>query len=50
LPQVAEDIPPLPDAVADFKKALAEVREAEERRRGILTTEMWLKRASLPNA
>ncbi len=43
LPPVGEDIPPLPEAVADFKKALAEARAAEDRLREVLTTGGWIK-------
>lgn len=39
LPPVAEDIPPLPEAVAAFKKALAEARVAEDRLRSIMRKE-----------
>jgi type I restriction enzyme M protein len=38
LPPVAEDIPPLPEAVAAFKVALVEARAAEDRLREVLTT------------
>jgi type I restriction enzyme M protein len=43
LPPVAGDIPPLPEAVAAFKFALAEARAAEDRLREVLTTGGWLK-------
>lgn len=43
LPPVAEDIPPLPEAVAAFKTALTEARAAEDRLREVLTTGGWLK-------
>jgi type I restriction enzyme M protein len=43
LPPVAEDIPPLPEAVAAFKEALAEARAAEERLREVLVNGGWLK-------
>jgi type I restriction enzyme M protein len=39
LPPVGEDIPPLPEAVAAFKQALADARVAEDRLRTILTGE-----------
>ena len=42
LPPVAEDIPPLPEAVSAFKTALAEARAAEGRLREVLTTGGWL--------
>ena len=37
LPPVGEDIPPLPEAVAAFKQAIAEARAAEDRLREVLT-------------
>lgn len=43
LPPVADDIPPLPEAAAAFKEALAEARAAEDRLREVLTTGGWLK-------
>jgi len=43
LPPIAEDIPPLPEAVTAFKDALAEARAAEDRLREVLTTGGWLK-------
>ena len=43
LPPVGEDIPPLPEAVAAFKEALAEARAAEDRLREVLTEGGWLK-------
>jgi len=43
LPPVGEDIPPLPEAVAAFKEALAEARAAEDRLRDALTSGGWLK-------
>lgn len=43
LPPVAGDIPPLPEAVAAFKEALAEARAAEDRLREVLTEGGWLK-------
>jgi type I restriction enzyme M protein len=43
LSPIAEDIPPLPEAVAAFKDALAEARAAEDRLREVLTTGGWLK-------
>ncbi|HOW96493.1 MAG TPA: class I SAM-dependent DNA methyltransferase [Kiritimatiellia bacterium] len=43
LPPVAEDIPPLPEAVAALKAALTEARAAEDRLREVLTTGGWLK-------
>jgi len=42
LPPNGEEIPPLPKAVADFKKALAECRAAEDRLREVLTEGGWL--------
>jgi len=43
LPPVGEDIPPLPEAVAAFKKALADARSAEDRLREVLVEGGWLK-------
>ncbi|MAW60661.1 MAG: DNA methylase [Planctomycetes bacterium] len=43
LPPIGEDIPPLPEAVADFKKALAEAREAEDHLRTVLQDGGWLE-------
>ena len=43
LPPVGEDIPPLPEAVAAFKQALAEAREAEDRLRSVLAGGGWLR-------
>jgi len=43
LPPAGEDIPPLPEAVAAFKEALAEARAAEDRLREVLTQGEWLK-------
>lgn len=43
LPPVAADIPPLPEAVAAFKNALAKARVAEDRLRDVLVVGGWLK-------
>lgn len=43
LPPVGEDIPPLPEAVAAFKEALAEARAAEEQLRQVLNEGGWLR-------
>ena len=43
LPPIGEDIPPLPEAVAAFKAALAEARDAEEHLRTVLTEGGWLE-------
>lgn len=43
LPPVGEDIPPLPEAVAAFKQALAEARAAEDRLREVLTKGGWIR-------
>lgn len=43
LPPVGEDIPPLSEAVAAFKKALVEARAAEDRLREILNEGGWLQ-------
>jgi type I restriction enzyme M protein len=42
LPPIGKDIPPLPEAVADFKAALARCREAEDALRRELTEGGWL--------
>lgn len=43
LPPIGEDIPPLPEAVAAFKEALAEARAAEDRLREVLVGGGWLQ-------
>ena len=43
LPPIGEDIPPLPEAVAAFKKALFEARDAEDRLRRVLMDDGWLE-------
>ena len=43
LPPIGEDIPPLPEAVAAFKQALAEARTAEDRLRRVLEKDGWLE-------
>ena len=42
VPPVGEDIPPLLEAVAAFKRALADARAAEDRLRDVLTEGGWL--------
>jgi len=42
LPPIGGDIPPLPEAVAAFKEALAECRAAEDHLREVLTEGGWL--------
>ena len=42
LPPIGEDIPPLPEAVAAFKKALSEARAAEAHLRKVLNDGGWL--------
>ena len=42
LPPIGEDIPPLAEAVTEFKKALAEARAAEDHLRKVLTEGEWL--------
>jgi len=42
LPPIGEDIPPLDEAIADFKTALNDAREAEERLRTLMTEGGWL--------
>ena len=43
LPPIDEDVPPLPEAVAAFKQALAEARAAEDRLRRVLVENGWLE-------
>ena len=43
LPPIGQDIPPLPEAVAAFKAALAEAHAAEDRLREVLIEGGWLK-------
>jgi type I restriction enzyme M protein len=43
LPPIGEDIPSLPEAIADFKAALARVREAEDKLRQLMTDGGWLE-------
>jgi type I restriction enzyme M protein len=43
LPPIGEDIPPLPEAVAAFKQALADARDAEDHLRKVLQEGGWLK-------
>ena len=43
LPPIGEDIPPLPEAVESFEKALAEARAAEDHLGTVLTKGGWLK-------
>jgi type I restriction enzyme M protein len=42
LPPIGKDIPPLPEAIADFKAALERVREAEEALRREMVEGGWL--------
>ncbi|MFH1635197.1 MAG: class I SAM-dependent DNA methyltransferase [Chloroflexota bacterium] len=42
LPPIGEDIPPLDEAIADFKSALSRVRETEEHLRTVMTEGGWL--------
>ena len=42
LPPIGEEIPSLPEAVADFKQALSECRVAEDNLREVLTEGGWL--------
>ncbi len=42
LPPIGEDIPPLPEAMADFKAALARVREAEDALRQEMEAGGWI--------
>jgi type I restriction enzyme M protein len=43
LPPIGKDIPPLPEAIADFKAALERVREAEDALRKEMETGGWLQ-------
>jgi type I restriction enzyme M protein len=43
LPPIGADIPPLPEAVAAFKEALAKCREAEDELRRVMVEGGWLK-------
>ncbi len=43
LPPIGEDIPPLPEAVAAFKEALADARAAEDQLRTVLTDGGWVQ-------
>ena len=43
LPPIGEDISPLPEAIAAFKKALSEARAAEDHLRTVLTEGGWLE-------
>ena len=43
LPPVGQDIPPLPEAIADFKAALVQVRAAEDKLRRVLNAGGWLE-------
>lgn len=42
LPPIGEDIPPLPEAIADFKAALTRVRDAEDELRRVMVEGGWL--------
>ena len=42
LPPIGEDIPPLDEAIADFRAALVGVREAEENLRHVMVEGRWL--------
>ncbi len=42
LPPIGQDIPPLDEAVADFKAALVQVREAEDNLRRVMVDGDWL--------
>lgn len=43
LPSLDEDIPPLPEAIRDFKEALVQCREAEDRLRILMNEGGWLE-------
>ena len=42
LPPIGADIPPLPEAVATFKEALAKCREAEDNLRKVMLDGGWI--------
>lgn len=42
LPPIGQDIPPLDEAIADFKQALARCREAEEHLRQVMVEGGWM--------
>ena len=42
LPPIGEDIPPLDEAISDFKSALSRVRDAEEHLRTVMVEGGWL--------
>ena len=42
VPQIGEDIPPLQEAVVEFKQVLARCREAEDHLRGLIKEGGWL--------
>ncbi|MBN1937931.1 MAG: N-6 DNA methylase, partial [Anaerolineae bacterium] len=42
LPPIGEDIPPLPEAISDFKAALARVRQAEGQLAEVMAEGGWL--------
>jgi len=44
LPPIGEDIPPLDEAITDFKAALNDAREAEEHLRTLITEGGWLEK------
>ena len=43
LPPIGEDIPPLPEAIGEFKKALSDARAAEDHLRTVLIGGGWLE-------
>ena len=43
LPPLQEDIPPLPEAIAVFKRALAQCHEAEREIKQSMTEADWIK-------
>jgi len=43
LPPIGQEIPPLDEAVADFKAALMQVREAEENLRQVMAVRQWIR-------
>jgi len=44
LPPIGEDIPPLDEAITDFKAALSKVKEAEEHLRKVMIEGNWLEK------
>jgi type I restriction enzyme M protein len=43
LPLIGEDIPPMEDAIGDFKAVLSKIREAEDQLRTVIIEGNWLQ-------